>query len=432
MSTMETRRGEQGGQRQPQPPKMRVAFINTHPIQYFAPLYAEISRSSDLEIEGIYLSDYSIRGGAKDAAFGRIVQWDVDLLTGYVASFTSRAGTRNEPRNFWSMVAPELWGEIGRRRPDAIVVHGHSPAAMLVGVAAAVHNSIPVFLRGETHLGLQRSAVKAALRKPMLSTLYRRLSGVLAIGTANAEFYRAMGVPDERIFPVPYTVDNKRFVTASRIDADERKQLRDQLGASGDEPILLYAAKFQDRKRPQDLIAAARLLRDRGLRFVVSMIGSGSLENELRQQVADLNLDCVRFVGFVNQSMLPRMYAASDVFVLPSENEPWGLAVNEAMCAGLPIVTSQEVGCVRDLVRDGFNGATFGAGSPIRLAEALEPLVRDAEIRRRMGDASRQVISRWSYAEDEAGLRLALRSVGVAVAPPAPASDPSRWGIHAF
>lgn len=411
--------------------KARVTFINTHPIQYFAPLYASLSRAQDMDVGAIYLSDYSIRGGVTDAAFGRVVKWDVDLVSGYTVRFARHASSRGEPRSFWSMVGPELWSEIGRRDVDAIVVHGHSPAAMLVGVAAAMRNRIPVFMRGETHLGLQRSALKAALRRPLLSTLYRSLSGVLAIGTANAQFYRAMGVPEERIFYMPYTVDNDRFMAASRIDARERAELRSVLGAKGDEPVLLYAAKFQDRKRPQDLIAAARILADRGLAMTVAMIGSGSLEPELRRLVAELRLDCVHFPGFFNQSQLPRMYAASDVFVLPSENEPWGLAINEAMCAGLPIVTSREVGCVPDLVRDGYNGATFDAGSPRGLADALDPIVRNNELRRRMGEASRTVISGWSYAEGEAGLRLALRAVGLPVAAPAGRSQISGWGVHA-
>ena len=59
---------------------------------------------------------------------------------------------------------------------------------------------------------------------------------------------------------------------------------------------------------------------------------------------------------------MPGLYAASDVFVLPSDDEPWGLAVNEAMCASLPVVVSREVRCVTDLLRDGVNGYTPAAG----------------------------------------------------------------------
>ena len=74
--------------------------------------------------------------------------------------------------------------------------------------------------------------------------------------------------------------------------------------------------------------------------------------------------------------------------MLPSENEPWGLAINEAMCAGLPIVLSEEIGCAEDLVATGVNGATFRAGDVDGLAAALRPLLVDPAHRARAGKAS--------------------------------------------
>src|SRR5262249_31439434 len=112
-------------------------------------------------------------------------------------------------------------------------------------------------------------------------------------------------------------------------------------------------------------------------------------------------------------SAMPRIYGAADVFVLPSEDEPWGLAVNEAMCAGLPIVASAEIGCAPDLIQAGVNGQTFAAGDVEGLVRALHPILADVETRRRMGAASSQIISRWSYAECAAGLKDALARCGV-------------------
>ena len=79
--------------------KIRLGFLNTHPIQYFAPLYAYLNRSDDLAVSAIYLSDYSVRG-AQDHAFGRVVKWDVDLLAGYEAHFVRGASSRGESRGF--------------------------------------------------------------------------------------------------------------------------------------------------------------------------------------------------------------------------------------------------------------------------------------------------------------------------------------------
>jgi glycosyltransferase involved in cell wall biosynthesis len=397
--------------------KIRVGFLNTHPIQYFAPLYADLNQAEDLAVTALYLSDYSVRG-AQDRAFGRVVKWDVDLLSGYDARFVAGADKRDEPRGFFSMVVPAVWKEIRSSGLDALVVHGHSPGAQMVGIVAAKASGIPVFMRGETHLGLSRGSLKAWLRKVVMRAFYARLSGVLAIGSANRAFYRAMGVPEQRIFPAPYTVDNARFIEAARITDSERIELRGMLGVHDDRAILLYSAKFEERKCPSDLLRAAAQLNADGAVFQLVMVGSGAMEGELRGLATALGLRNVHFHGFVNQSAIPRIYAACDVFVLPSKNEPWGLAINEAMCAGLPIVASTEIGCVPDLVRDGVNGRTFAAGDICGLGSVLHSLIGDDEARREMGMASREIISRWSFAEVREGLRMALRSVGLSVLPP--------------
>jgi glycosyltransferase involved in cell wall biosynthesis len=394
------------------PRPIRIAFVNTHPIQYFAPLYADLNRAADLSVTALYLSDYSVRG-TTDQGFGQIVKWDVDLLQGYEARFVRGAGRRDEATGFFSMVAPGLWHEVQSGGFDALVVHGHTPAAIVLAVAAAKASGIAVFMRCETHLGLARSALKSRLRWPLIGTYYRRLDGVLAIGTANAEFYRTMGVPQTRIFQMPYAVDNRRFIAGSRLTEAERRRWRAGIGVADDRPILLYAAKFQRRKHPDDLLRAAAALGREGRAFALAMVGSGEMETELRELVRQTGLTNVHFAGFVNQAALPSVYAACDVFVLPSENEPWGLAVNEAMCTGLPIVASSEIGCAPDLVHDRRNGHTFMAGDVPGLADVLRPLIADPGLRRRMGAASRAIIERWSYAECLVGLRAALASVGL-------------------
>jgi glycosyltransferase involved in cell wall biosynthesis len=387
--------------------KLRVAFVNTHPIQYFAPLYAYLNQTGVFAVTALYLSDSSVRGSL-DTAFGRTVKWDIDLLSGYDVRFVEGAGIRNEPAGFFSIIAPQVWREVSRGGFDALVVHGHTPAAALIAVAAAKWARLPVFARGETHLGLRRGLLKRLVRKPLMSAFYRSLSGVLSIGSANAAFYRAIGMPEERIFSMPYTVDNVRFAKDSQLSSAQRSKIRAELGVTDDDPIVLYAAKLQARKHPDDLLRAAARLKDRGTPFHVVMVGSGEMAAELVNLTSRIELDNVHFHGFVNQSALPQIYGAADVFVLPSENEPWGLAVNEAMCAGLPIVASAEVGCVADLVRAGVNGQTFAAGDVEGLANALHSVLVDRKTRTRMSTASRDIISRWSYAECAAGLQAAL------------------------
>jgi glycosyltransferase involved in cell wall biosynthesis len=386
----------------------RIAVLNSHPIQYFAPLYAYLNRAPDLEITALYLSDFSIRGG-NDAEFGREVKWDLDLLAGYRSVFVGKAAQTREPRGFWSLVAPQLWNELRSGRYDVLWLHGHQYAANFLALAAAKGVRMPVMMRGDTHLGLPCHGAKAVLRRPLMGTLYGWCDRLLAVGSENAAYYRAMGVPDGKIVLVPYAVDNDRFASCSNLTNDERSSVRKKYNIHGREIVVLYAAKFTHRKRPGDLLKAAQFLRSKTNRpFNVIMAGSGELEPELRTFCAENMLDNVIFTGFVNQSELPALYGASDIFVLPSEDEPWALAVNEAMCAGLPVVVSREVGCVPDLVRDGINGFTPNAGDIGSLAHALQHLIEDDGLRRRQGQASLARILEWSYRECLDGIRSAI------------------------
>jgi glycosyltransferase involved in cell wall biosynthesis len=382
--------------------------LNSHPIQYFAPLYAYLNSAPDLEVTALYLSDVSIRGG-KDVEFGREVKWDVDLLAGYRSVFLGAAARHREPGGFWSLFVAQVWGELRSGRYDVLWLHGHSYAANLIALMAAKSKSLPVMMRGETHLGLPCRRMKAILRRPLMGALYSQCDRLLAIGSLNATFYRAMGVPDEKVFLVPYSVDNDRFVRSTQLTDEQRIQVRKRYKIAVDQPAVLYAAKFTKRKRPGDVLKAARQLKCESKRpFTVVMAGSGELEPELRTFCADYGLDNVVFTGFVNQSELPALYGAADVFVLPSENEPWGLAVNEAMCAGLPVVVSREVGCVPDLVRDGVNGYSPAAGDIPGLSHALRRLIEDEALRRRQGQASLARIQEWGYQECLQGIRAAL------------------------
>lgn len=389
-------------------PVYRIAFVNTHPIQYFAPFYAYLTKHCGLRATALYLSDFSLKDGF-DPGFCRALTWDVDLLDGYEARFMGgKKASRRRIGGFFSMIAPQLWPEIRRGNYDAVIIHGHHLAACHIAQAACLFSGTPVFTRGETHLKLARARWREILRRPILKMHYRGLNGFLAIGSANFAYYRSMGVPEHRIFLAPYTVDNSRFIAAGRAARSDRAGARARLGMDPDLPAIIYASKFERRKRPGDLLTAYARLRAEGIAAQLVLVGSGPLESDLRRRVIDSIIPDVIFPGFVNQAELPAVYAASDLFVLPSSNEPWGLVVNEAMCAGLPIVLSEEIGCAEDLVQAGVNGATFRAGDVTGLAEAMRPILVDADLRAAQGRASLERIESWSYAESALGIRAAI------------------------
>jgi glycosyltransferase involved in cell wall biosynthesis len=116
----------------------------------------------------------------------------------------------------------------------------------------------------------------------------------------------------------------------------------------------------------------------------------------------------VKFLGFRNQTELPRFYDLADLFVLPSAREPWGLVVNEAMNAAKPVIVSDRVGAGPDLVRDGSNGFVVPVGEVGALTDRLRALTSDPGLCRAMGHESAKRIRNWDFQSDLEGLRAAL------------------------
>ena len=138
---------------------LRIAFLTTHPIQYYAPLYAYLHKARDIEVTGLYLTDLSLRGQT-DPGFGQKVVWDVDLLSGYDPVFVGDAAFTRERRGFFSLTSPEIWGLVRRARYDALVIHGHNFMANQIALFAARSVGTPVFYRADTHLGKERSGFR--------------------------------------------------------------------------------------------------------------------------------------------------------------------------------------------------------------------------------------------------------------------------------
>lgn len=388
--------------------RFRLGVLNSHPIQYFAPLYKRIAETDDIDVTVYYCSRQGLEKGFVDPGFGKEVVWDVPLLDGYRHKFLPAIGGDRGVRGFLNPFNPSIVRELWRERYDALLIHGHNSASNLLALVAAKLTGTRVFMRGETHLALRRSALKRVIRGPAMALLYRLCDACLYIGTRNREFYSAHGVADEKQFFVPYTVDNEAFAAKAERASAQGHQLRMSLGIERTLPVILYASKLTERKRPADVLRAHAELARRGIKAALVIVGDGEQRKRLEEQARELATPNVSFAGFVNQDEIPAYFSLAEVFVLPSENEPWGLIINEAMSCGVPVVTTSEVGAAVDLVENGVTGFAYPAGDVRALADSLQRILEDETAARGMGEQCRRRMSRWSFAEDIEGIREAL------------------------
>ncbi len=394
-------------------PPYRVACIVTHPIQYQAPMFRYLAASSEIDLTVFFLSDLSIRE-YRDRGFGVAVKWDVPLLEGYRSEFLPAFGAR-DTLSFWRPFSHSLSRRLAAGRFDALWVHGYAHQALIRAIGAARALGIKVLLRGESHLGSESARpLRHVLKRIMIPRLFGRIDGFLTIGQRNREYYRAYGVPEARLFAMPYAVDNDFFRGRAAAARGTREELRAELGLAPGRPIVLFASKLQRRKRARDLLEAhAQILAgtaDAPLPYLL-IVGDGEERAPLERRAREIAPDSVRFAGFRNQTEMPRFYDLCDVFVLPSEAEPWGLVINEVMNAAKPVIVSDQVGAAPDLVADGVSGVVYPAGGVAALARCIQRVLASPEHGAAMGARGLEIISRYSLEADRAGLVAALAAV---------------------
>lgn len=391
----------------------RLAIVTTHPIQYYAPWFRFLAEVAGLDLKVFYLWD----GGAHDrhdAGFDQTVRWDVPLLDGYEHEFVPNESKHPGADHFSGLRNGSLRRRLTDFRPDAALVIGYNYPSLLRLIFSRwpTRTPFPLIFRGDSHRLFPRpESVREKLRHAAIARIYRRFAAVLYVGQANLHYFRAHGVPNERLFYAPHAVDNERFAADPVARGRAASEWRASLGIPPDRLLIVFAGKFEEKKRPLDLLQAFQRLGSHH-RAALLFVGSGHLEAALRDRGA--GTPQVYFAPFQNQSLMPRTYAAADLVVLPSfgSGETWGLAINEALCVGRPVIVSDHVGCGPDLVVPGRNGLRFPAGDIIALSAALQDAVSDPERLKRWGEAGREIVRAYDYAAASQGLFSALKFLG--------------------
>jgi glycosyltransferase involved in cell wall biosynthesis len=406
--------------------KLRLAYFVTHPIQYQAPLLKRIAEEPDIDLKVFFASDISAHGYV-DKGFGVRVEWDTPLLQGYNYEFLPLV-TGAQNKKAIGSAGPLNYGikkKLIDGKFDAIWVHGYNYLTNLQAIRAANSLKLPVLLRAESTMhDRPRSQMKLAMKKLFFRSLKSRVSAALLIGDDNAAYWKHNFGEQFPVFPCYYAVDNQYFQRECAAASKTREEFRASLGLETERPVILFAAKLILRKRCADLLDAYLQLSKSGTtgpKPYLLIVGDGEQRSILESHATEANPGDVRFLGFRNQSELPRLYDLCNVFVLVSVEEPWGLAVNEVMNAARPVIVSDQVGCQKNLVHPGVNGSVVPAGDISRLTEALRKALADAPTAQAMGAQSLRIIDQYSFEQNVTGLRQALHFIAPGF-PPSPAN----------
>ena len=386
-------------------PRYRVLFVASHPVQYQAPVFRRLAAEPGVDSHVAYCT---LKGAeaAHDPEFGASVQWDVPLLDGYAWSEVPNSGSGKE--SFFGLCNPGLWKLIRAGNYDAVVSYvGYVRASFWVAYLAA-KSSGAAFVFGTDASSLaprDGRAWKIPVKKIFWPRLFRLADQVIVPSTAGAQMMRELAIPDQRICLTPFVVDNDWWIAQSR--CANRNSTRAEWGVSERQLVVLFCAKLQDWKRPLDLLRAfaKAAVPDSVLIFA----GEGPLRSQIESEAAALGIASrVRILGFTNQSRLPTVYSAVDLFVLPSSYDPCPVVVCEAMLCGCPVVISDQIRGRFDLVQPGFTGDIFRCGDVDALANSLKRLLSDRPGLAALAANARARMDTWSPRENIAATVAAI------------------------
>jgi glycosyltransferase involved in cell wall biosynthesis len=268
---------------------------------------------------------------------------------------------------------------VWQRARGCDIVHIHSALAPTVTVLRAALLALAGRARGcavvvHAHGGNIETWLTTPLRRLLLRVAMAPAHRVVAVWTAGEQVLRQV-LPEGRVL----LVDNGVPVAG-----------RPEREGDHEPPRVLYVGLLTPRKGVLDLLAASRLLRERGVDHEIWLLGGTPDEGPAAEAEVRAGLDgSARLLGTRAPEEMPAEFAAADVFCLPSWWEAMPLSVLEAMATGLPVVAT-DVGDVRRSVADGITGRVVPVRDPEALADALEPLLTDPELRGRMGRAGRE------------------------------------------
>jgi glycosyltransferase involved in cell wall biosynthesis len=388
---------------------MRLAIVLSHPVQYYSPWFRFLATNGFDGLRVFYLWDGGVTEQL-DRGFGVNVKWDVPLLEGYDHEFVPNRSRRPGTSGWRGLDNPTLSGRLAAFKPDAILLFGYNYLTHYRLLFSKKRRQIPILFRGDSHRLVGENGLRARLRQRWISFICRRFAAFLYVGQANKTYFQLHGVPEQRLFFCPHAVDNARFFSEAENAKAEAARWKTSLGIPSSRRVILFAGKFEPKKRPRDLVAAFKQARLENTTLL--LVGSGEQEKILRADAAG-QPDIV-FAPFQNQTQMPRTYMAGNVFVLPSfgRGETWGLAVSEAMCMSRPVIVSNHVGCAQDLVQPRRNGLVFPAGDVAALTSALREIFVNPGQLEIWGARSREIIQGYDYEHATQGLRAALEFVG--------------------
>lgn len=375
---------------------MKVLVLNNVPAPYFLPIFEKLGTVPDWQLIVCYSAGWNSSVGWQDDVTKIEASYRVIILDQVKVRWKKYIGSSLS-------AAIALLGVMHKEKPDYLICYGYTLMPQVLLLCWAILTGTSFALIGDANYFFdQPNGLRRLVKSFWLRFVTKKASALIEIGTASRHFWEKYGALPSQVFRSKLVVDNKRFFDASIAKSAQAKQLRESFGF-GDRVIFLFVGRLIKRKNVDLIIQATCQLNSDKFGLVIA--GDGEELRNLKRLAG--NQQNIVFVGNVSQEELPAFYKMADVLVLPADQEPWGLVINEAMACGLAIIASQYCGAAVDLVEEG-TGVKLLEFSVAEVVKAMELLINNPLLLRAMQVNSKAKIQAWSIENAAEGIVQAV------------------------
>ncbi|RIX26085.1 glycosyltransferase family 4 protein [Amnibacterium setariae] len=348
------------------PDTLRVALVHKMPTPYRVPVFDLIAQQPGIDLTVVYSSRREPNR-----------KWDVPV--GNAPSVFLKERVLDLGENKYVHVNWGVGRALARIRPHVVVTNGYNVTDLLV-LAFARRTGARVVCQIDGTLESERTLT--AVHRLVRRLADRWTDAYVGPSDSTLQLFRTFGAEDDEVFWSPLAVDNSAF----------------QGGGPDSRPYdLLFSGRLTEVKNPLFAIrVAARAAERLGRRVRLLVVGSGDLEQAMRDEAARHPRLDVEFRGFVQQAGLPAMYASAKLFLFPTLWDPWGLVANEAAASGTPTIVSPHAGAAGELIRDGLDGLVVPLDED-RWVDAVTGLLQDETAWQRLSAGAVEHVQRYSW-----------------------------------
>lgn len=345
----------------------KVLFISNVPVPYRMEFFRELAKQISLTV-------------VFEAKSGKF-QYNYDLnSTGFDIVYLQENSKKNTS---WPKLSEEL-----NKDYDYIIVGGIATKMAILAIIYMQIKQIPYFIEVDGAICKKDSYLKKCLK----TFLVRPASGYFSSSKESDAYLEKYGALENKIFRYAFTSVKRDNIISEFLSEKSIKKVKADLNLDIGLPVVLCVGRFIYRKGIDVLLNAWKRVNGK---YQLIIIG-GIPGKEYEDLVRNLKLERVLFLDFMTKEELDKFYKIADVFVLPTREEVWGLVINEAMAFGKPIITTDNCVAGKELVKDGYNGFIVPVNDENKLAEYIEKILSNDQIREKMRWNSIEVIKRYT------------------------------------